>query len=141
MNPKNCVQSLRGKLTRCYRRGWNDALRTILSALDEDFGDEEELTRHQNVEICQGLWFRSYEVRSKTNRELADSYGCSPRTIQYWRSQGAPLEQPRRAMIRWLARRPRLPRRTESRLGKRLALERIRAGIARLGSELVQDAD
>lgn len=133
----NCGQPIKGKLTRSYRRGWNDALSTLLFALDDEFGETGVPATACNAEVCRRLRFGRSEVSIKTNQELAALYGCSQRTIQYWRSQGAPLEQSGKAMIRWLAKRPRLPKRTGSRLGRRLALERIKAGIALLGSGLV----
>lgn len=129
----NCGQPIKGKLPRSYRRGCNDALSTLVFALDDEFGEAGVPATACNAEVCRRLRFGRSEVSIKTNQELAALYGCSPRTIQYWRSQGAPLEQSGKAMIRWLAKRPRLPKRTGSRLGRRLALERIRAGIACLG--------
>jgi len=97
---------VRGKLTRAYRRGWNEALQMLLFVLEDEYGDEEPLTKRSIAQSCRRIRFRPYQVRAKTNQELAAFYGCSRRTIQYWRSKGAPLERGGDAMLRWVEERP-----------------------------------
>lgn len=128
----------RGTIARAYWRGWNEALRQLRYVFAEMPQHLPALTaKHHAALRCLDavagqLVVESDSLNCRTNAELAKRFGCSPRTIQNWRVEGAPLNASKGAMIRWLGARRYVPKATETRYHGQLDSARFRADSRRL---------
>lgn len=103
--------------SRPHMRSWNAALAAVRAnvadlALDEPLAPGARQTLRTVTALCNRLAFPWASIVRKTNAELAAKYGCSERTIRYWKRRRAPLGRGQPAMLAWLARRPYVPKGT-----------------------------
>jgi hypothetical protein len=63
-------------------------------------------------QVVAQLAYDADAIKAKTNAQLCKKYGCAKRTLQGWRSQGAPLDGRLDYLLDWWASRRTLPRGT-----------------------------
>lgn len=122
----------RGRIARAYVHGWNDALGRLRDIFEEMPRHLPALTtQHAAALRCLDavagqLAVGSRSLNYRTNDELAQRFGCCPRTIVNWRAEGAPLDAGKAAMIRWLGARRYVPAGTETLHHRQLDSARLR---------------
>ena len=110
-------------------QGYACALNHIEDLLDDL--EDEHLTLDQ-VRLLN--WIRGYvneitpgedSLKLKpTNRQLADKYTVSPRTVTNWRKEGCPLEDGQPHVLNWATEQPLLPRRFKVKFAQHLQKRR-----------------
>jgi hypothetical protein len=110
-------------------QGYACALNHVEELLD-DLGDDR-LTPDQ---VWLRNLFRGYvneimpeedSLKMKpTNRQLADKYAVSPRTVTNWRREGCPLEDGQPHVLNWATEQPLLPRRFKVKFAQQLQKRR-----------------
>ena len=110
---------------RWFYSGWNGAIEHCLGIFNEapqhlPLGEEgHRLLIALSYVLGEALRDQG-RIKARTNAELAKRFGCSRRTIQYWRAQGCPFEDRVAYVFDWLARRRSLPAGTRQKFANQL---------------------
>lgn len=118
------------KSSPSFRKGWNTALKAVPHGLRE-LSKSLPKTRSvrlalETVETMIGAMAAPPPRYFATNRELAEKYGTSERTITNWRREGCPFESGKGAVMKWVAARRYAPAGMEEKFGTRLLHLRVR---------------
>ena len=110
-------------------RVWTEAIKTVREDLVEladglRLDEKERVFARAALNACDRHAYPDDVVCWQANNQLAEKYACSARTITNWRNAGAPLDRGQWRMLDWLATRRSLPRSTETKFAKQLAIRR-----------------
>ena len=103
---------------------WTAAIETVLHSILCLAGRTPPITDEQDRILtdvylrCDALRTRRHRPAEKTNRELAEKYGISPRTVTNWRREGCPFAGGQRRVLHWLLYRRYAPAGIEAKFGK-----------------------
>ena len=94
--------------------------------------DEQDRILTMAFARCEKLTARKHLDWVPTNRELANKYGVSPRTVTDSRREGCPFAEGQPQLLRWIARRRYAPAGAEAKFGKRLCDRKFKEMIGGL---------
>lgn len=115
-----------------YWKGWDDALERVFESFHESF-DRVQLTEDQE-RIAGAIRAICYHLSpdeelltpQPSNRELAEKYAVSVRTITNWRREECPFESGQWRVLNWMAQRRYVPERAETKFATQLSKRRFR---------------
>ena len=123
---------------RLHPPTWTAAIETVLHSIlclagrTPPISDEQDRILTDVYLRCAALRTRRHRAGDKTNRELAEKYGISPRTVTNWRREGCPFAGGQTRVLPWIARRRYAPAGTKAKFGRRLPALRFKARFADL---------
>ena len=135
---------------RWFQSGWNAAIEHCCEILAEapehlPVGPVGERLLNAIDYVVRESLYDEDSIKAPTNAQLAKRFGCSRRTVQNWRAQGAPLDGRLEYLLDWWATRRSLPRGTalkfreqlEKRGWGRSRRAQLRRGLAQVKAALV----
>jgi hypothetical protein len=123
-------------------RSWDAALNVVqkllveMAVANKQNSLEDDPVIAEAFRQCEELRANKYLEIVRTNRDLANKYAISPRTVTNWRKEGCPFEDGQWAVLDWLAALRHAPAGANAKFGKQLSERKENAVWAGINEEL-----